>query len=263
MHFYKQPAVLANNRPYINTHAIPNGRPVACLQDFESLYIASRKKEGRLYSDDDLKKLPSIDPQHLHYREWMLRKRSANRLLAYLRKKDRPLSVLEIGCGNGWLSRLLSALPGSVITGSDINITEIEQARRVFDSQHNTHFVTASIGDPYFREKKFDIIVFAASIQYFPNARKIIEAALQLLGNAGELHIMDTHFYRQPDIAAAKKRSQRHYQLAGCAALADFYHHHAIQSLQPFAHDFLFNPYNLVNRLFNKKDVFPWIRIIA
>ena len=68
------------------------------------MYLASRKKENRIYSDEQVVQLPFIEPTHIHYHEWQVRKRSALRLIHYLEKKNKPLSILEIGCGNGWLS---------------------------------------------------------------------------------------------------------------------------------------------------------------
>jgi 2-polyprenyl-3-methyl-5-hydroxy-6-metoxy-1,4-benzoquinol methylase len=77
-------------------------------QNFERLYIALREQEQRLYTDEQVRQLPDIDPSHLHYKEWKIRKHSAERLISYLNKKKRRLNILEIGCGNGWLSAQLA-----------------------------------------------------------------------------------------------------------------------------------------------------------
>ena len=75
---------------------------------FEENYLAARDREKRLYSDEELLQLPSIAEQHPHYREWKLRKESADRLKKYLSALDRPLKILELGSGNGWLSHFLA-----------------------------------------------------------------------------------------------------------------------------------------------------------
>src|SRR5450755_3134227 len=90
---------------------------------FEKKYITTRGLENRLYSDDELLRLPDIESEHTHYKEWQLRKKSSQRLMRYLAARKKALDILEIGCGNGWLSHQLAEIPGSRVTGLDINFT--------------------------------------------------------------------------------------------------------------------------------------------
>src|SRR3954466_2828024 len=83
-------------------------RPMDIL--FEKKYITTRSLENRLYSDEEILKLPQIAPTHTHHKEWLSRRRSARRLVRYLAGKRRPLEVLDIGCGNGWLSHLVAEI---------------------------------------------------------------------------------------------------------------------------------------------------------
>ena len=55
--------------------------------NFEERYIGLRRKENRVYSDTEIAQLPEIDVQHQHYKEWMIRKTSAKKLINYLKKK--------------------------------------------------------------------------------------------------------------------------------------------------------------------------------
>src|SRR5688572_18830814 len=75
---------------------------------FEKLYLQVRKAEQRLYSDDEVKSLPGIFSSHPHIEEWKQRKVSCERIIKYLDKKQKPLKILEIGCGNGWFSAQLA-----------------------------------------------------------------------------------------------------------------------------------------------------------
>jgi ubiquinone/menaquinone biosynthesis C-methylase UbiE len=227
---------------------------------FEKLYITSREKENRLYTDGQVEQLPLIEKSHIHYNEWQVRKRSATRLIHYLENKNRPLSILEIGCGNGWLSGRLAAIGNSTITGMDINKTELDQAKRVFIKKTNISFIEGDISGIDFK-KKFDAIIFAASIQYFPSFNKIIKDALSLLNEAGEIHILDSHFYKANDIEHARQRTNSYYRSIGYEKMAEFYFHHSVDSLNGFNYKLLFNPSSLKNRLFSKKDPFPWICI--
>ena len=65
-------------------------------------------------------------------------------------------------------------LPGSKVIGTDINFSEIQQAARVFQHVPNLHFIYTYAEPGVFKEKKFDIIIFAASIQYFESLQETI-----------------------------------------------------------------------------------------
>lgn len=227
---------------------------------FEEVYTASRSDENRIYPDEQVVQLPFIEPAHVHYHEWQVRKRSSDRLINYLGKKNKSLSILEVGCGNGWLSARIAALGNSMVTGIDINNIELNQAMRVFAGVTNLHFEAGGIYDfqPF---RKFDDVIFAASIQYFPSLDRIISDTLSLLKPDGEIHILDSHFYNPDELDLAKKRSLDYYHSIGFGAMAEFYFHHSLNSLKRFKHKIIFNPYSLKNRIFRKNDLFPWIRI--
>lgn len=227
--------------------------------EFERLYIAVRDKEQRVYTDTQLKLLPRIAPGHIHAGEWKVRERSADRLIAYLRKKRKPLNILEIGCGNGWLSAKLAGLKNSRVTGLDINGVEINQAKRVFVLP-NLEFILCSFSPEIFNRSKFDIIVFAASFQYFSGPDVIIREAFKALKAEGEIHLTDTHFYEPAAQQEAGRRTLHYYMNLGYPEMAANYHHHTLGFLQQFNHNILYTPRNLVNRLW-KRDPFYWIRI--
>ena len=227
--------------------------------DFEELYLAVRQKEKRIYTDDQLRALPDIDPLHIHASEWKIRKRSCLRLLFYLFKKNMSLRILEIGCGNGWLSSKLSGIPGSLVTGLDINEVEINQACRVFDKD-NLDFVYDTFNEDTFPGVKFDVIVFAASLQYFPSAKEIMELSLSQLNAGGEVHIMDTHFYKPEEINKAYARTRNYYNSLGYPQMAEQYFHHSIDELSGLKHHILLNPDSILN-LLGKKGPFHWITI--
>lgn len=228
---------------------------------FTDNYIRLRKQEGRLYTDAEVLLLPAINSNHIHYREWQTRKKSAERLLHYLQKKKRPLSILEIGSGNGWLSAMLASISQFTVTASEINSTELQQAQRVFYEKKNIEFVQEDIRAVFFDEKKFDIILFAASVQYFASFHEIINRALLLLNEDGEIHITDSFFYKEDELEQAIGRTAKYYRSCGFTAMSDFYFHHTTESLKKFNHTFLFNPASFSNKLFNKTSSFPWVCI--
>jgi SAM-dependent methyltransferase len=228
---------------------------------FEERYLLLRKKENRLYTDEELGDLPAIDSGHPHADEWKMRERSAQRLINYLGKKQSPLKILDVGCGNGWLSSRLATIRGSVVIGTDVNFFELQQAARVFEERSNLHFIYGDIETGLFEEKQFDVIVFAASIQYFPSLKEIMQQALRLLKDDGELHIIDSPFYAEAEFEAAKGRSRLYYQAMGFPEMADWYFHHDSASLSDFNHVVLYEPGGLINKFSRNKNPFPWIRI--
>src|SRR5205085_10645097 len=134
-----------------------------------------------------------------HYNEWMLREESWKRLQKYLSRKMTPMKVLEVGCGNGWLSQRLSDLSGCVVTGIDINAQEINQAKRVFDHIGKLKFLQCRMNDEKLDNEEFSLIVFAASMQYFPSLQNVLREALDKLAKGGEIHIIDTAFYTRDE----------------------------------------------------------------
>jgi ubiquinone/menaquinone biosynthesis C-methylase UbiE len=229
--------------------------------NFEEKYIALRKKENRLYTDEEVAQLPEIAVQHPHYKEWMVRKQSMKRLMLWIEKKNRSLKILEVGCGNGWVSNQLSQIANTEVTGLDINPTELQQAKRIFKNNARLKFIAGEINSPILAAEKFDVILFAASIQYFPSLKQILNNALQHLNETGEIHIIDTNFYKTEELAAAKKRSDNYFMEIGFPEMTKYYFHHSIEELQSYNYKVLYDPYALLNKLSKNRNPFPWICI--
>ncbi|MDO3624778.1 bifunctional 2-polyprenyl-6-hydroxyphenol methylase/3-demethylubiquinol 3-O-methyltransferase UbiG [Mucilaginibacter sp. BT774] len=225
--------------------------------DFEELYIAVRQQEMRIYTDEQLQLLPDID--HIYFDEWKIRKRSSERLTEYLIKKHKSLKILEVGCGNGWLSAKLANIPNSHVTGLDINQVEIDQANRVF-KKDNLAFIYDSFTDGTFESEQFDVIVFAASLQYFPSVINVMKQALAMLKKGGEVHVIDTPFYTPDETEKANERSLRYYASLGIPEMAEHYFHHSISEFWGFKYEILFDPTTIFNLIF-KKDPFYWVCI--
>ncbi|HET6253996.1 MAG TPA: class I SAM-dependent methyltransferase [Puia sp.] len=228
---------------------------------FEKKYIVIRSLENRLCTDEELSKLPEISIEHPHYGEWEMRKRSAIRLIRYLSGRKRSLDILDVGCGNGWLTHHLAEIPGTRVTGVDINFTELQQAARVFSNDPNLRFIHGDIRSGILEDRQFDCIVYAASIEYFPSLKKIVHFCLSCLKPGGEIHILDTPLYRSEQIERARRQSQAYFASFGYPEMADYYYHHNIFDLRSFHHDLLHNPHSVRSRLMRTGNPNPWIRI--
>jgi SAM-dependent methyltransferase len=228
---------------------------------FEKKYILIRTLENRLITDEELMRLPEIASNHRYYGEWLMRKSSIQRLIRRLSAPGKPLEILEVGCGNGWLSHRLAEIPGSKVTGLDINLTELQQAARVFRNVPNLRWVQGDIRSGILGNHRYDRIIFAASVQYFPFLKEILYTALANLSPDGEIHILDTPFYKTGELEKARGRTLTYYTSFGYPEMADLYYHHTIDELRSFRPVFLYNPQSFRNRLQRIKSPFPWIRI--
>lgn len=224
--------------------------------NFEELYTAVRHHEKKIYTDSQLKALPNFDGRS---EEWEIRRHSSHRLTHYITLKKKPLNILEVGCGNGWLAAMLAGIPGATVTGLDVNSTEIAQANRVF-KENNLQFITDNFNEYQPGTERFDILVFAAALQYFPSAAEVLTRALDVLNPGGEIHIIDTPFYTRADALLAAQRCRDYYTDMGIPEMAGHYFHHSINEMHAFKYRIFYNPRALLNRLL-KKGPFCWIVI--
>ena len=194
----------------------------AALSPERDLYV-------RGYSDEEVALLPEVPEGHPQSAFWHHRKASCRRLVGYLALKNKTLSILEVGCGNGWLSFQLSSIPGNRVLGLDRDLHVLRQAARVFRQQPNLKFMCGDFYSDIMAGLTFDTIIFSASIQYFPSLNEILSASLLRLKEKGEIHILDTPVRRR--------------------------------DLSIFKYRLMFNPRSLGNRLLGKSRQMPWIRV--
>jgi ubiquinone/menaquinone biosynthesis C-methylase UbiE len=230
------------------------------IHAFEKLYVALRFQEGRIYSEEEIANLPVVTASHPHYKEWLLRKNSCYKLRRYIKKHSKICNILEVGCGNGWFAAQLASVTKGSVTGIDINALELEQAWKVFNKKFNLNFIEGDIRDGILRDNKYDLIVFAASIQYFKSLKEILNTAAKYLTLQGEIHIIDTHFYKPYEVLLARARSKNYFTEKGFPEMADYYFHHNIKELEGFSFVVLHDPHSRINKLFNRNP-FHWIVI--
>ncbi|MCC7158059.1 MAG: class I SAM-dependent methyltransferase [Ignavibacteria bacterium] len=225
---------------------------------FEEIYLSLRKAESRVYDDDTVKHLPEVPPCHRYYYEWLVRKRSMKTLLKYLLKNEYIKEILEIGCGNGWLAANISLKTKRNVTGLDVNITELEQAARLFGNREN---LTFAYGDVYMLDKKYDIIILPSVIAYFEDLQGLIKKLLGNLNANGEIHIIDSPFF--DDKLSAKEKTFKYFKEMGFEEMAGQYFHHSLNDLKGFNQEVKYDPTTFIhkaNRAFDRSTPpFYWV----
>ena len=230
---------------------------------FEESYLKLRQKECRVYTDDIVRLLPEFQGTLSLATEWNIRKRSADRLIRYL-KRDNPKHIIEVGCGNGWLINYLHQHVAADYCGIDINETELQQAARI--SQHSLPacYLYGNILSGSMNELKADTIIVASAAQYFSHLESFVSQLFQLLTAKGEIHIIDTPFYQEEEITNAKKRSEKYFTEAGISTNQKFYYHHSWKSFGSLTYTITYQPHGIINKLkkiFIQDSPFPWITI--
>ena len=225
---------------------------IEVANSFERNYINLRRAEGRLYSDDEVKHLPDYDGNSKLSKEWSIRKHSAKRLIHLLQSKGHNKLLLELGCGNGWLTNLISTSLVAQVVGLDINETELTQGSRVFQNS-SIAFIYGDIFSIEFPEELFDSIILASALQYFNDLNKLISHLLKLLKPGGEIHILDTPFYESiNEREQAKIRTKNYFEQIGHSQSDVTYCHHLWDALKPFQPDLIYDPRTLSSKLTRK-----------
>jgi len=231
---------------------------------FSNDYIKVRDIEKRVLTDEQVKELPLVSKSNQYYNEWIVRQKSSQRFISYLGSKNTSQDILDIGCGNGWFSNLLASVNSkNSVCGLDINTTELEQAARVFKTE-NLQFC---YGDLFQLKKefesKFSIITLNACVQYFSEFNELVEALKLYLKPKGEIHIIDSPFYKTNELENAKNRTANYYNKIGVPTMSSYYYHHSLEDINDF--EKLYIPSStLISKILRKKDSpFMWLRYIA
>lgn len=216
---------------------------------FEQAYFKLRSSENRVLPDDVVKRLPEVDESHPNKKEWQMRKSSLDLLLESL-KVDGAKTILELGCGNGWLSHQIASDLKIQVCGVDVNDIELVQAGKVFSDNKNLVFAYADIFGPGFQSNMFDTVVLGGSVQYFPNLKTLLHRLFDLLVADGRIYIVDSPLYRSKlEAEKARRRSIGHFDSLNISSMADRYFHHTFDDLKQFEYKLVYDPKSLIPRL--------------
>jgi SAM-dependent methyltransferase len=174
------------------------------LQRFAKDYAAHRETEGRGYAGDELFALPYVQSGPLA-RQWAVRARSFDafhlRLIRPMAATlGRPLRLLDLGAGNGWLSYRI-AREGHCAVALDIRDDGIDGlgASQPFLQRAGgrMQIAIAAFGQIPAQDASFDVAVFNASLHYATDLAAVLTEAARVVRPGGQLAILDSPFYRR------------------------------------------------------------------
>ena len=187
-----------------------------------SAYVALREKEGRgAGGPKELFDLPYLTAGPLAP-QWKIRCRTFDRFVAVVlrpleRHAGRPLRVLDLGAGNGWLAGRM-ALRGHVAVALDFRCDGVDglAAGAAYVKRLPRMFgrVAASFEELPFSLRAFDIALFNASLHYAENLSRALGEAARAVVSGGRVVILDSPFYRHAasgeEMVEEKRRATRH-----------------------------------------------------
>ena len=237
----------------------------AASPGWRDAYVRARHREGRLLPDALVAQLPIVPRDHPLLREWRARQDSCARLVRYLRIHPRLHTVLDAGCGNGWLAARMAALSDIAVVGVDVSVVELDQARRVFREVPNLTFLDQDLLSAPLPGKGADIVVLASVIQYLPYPARLVSALLDASRVTTEVHVLDSPIYESTEIPGARARTERHYTGIGVPEMAAAYNHHDWRAFDGLSMDVLYRPSGAWRRLDRHvlrraRSPFPWLR---
>ena len=198
-------------------------------------YLRAREIEGRILDDALVARLPSLPRAHALAGEWALRGQSAARFMAWLETTPVPRTVLDVGCGTGWLAAAMARIPKTSSIGIDLDGPELDQARRVFAQPGGPRFVAAAAETVDAASFAPDVIVLASVIQYLADPAEVVARLLAACPPGGSVHVLDSPLYRPGEVAAAAARTAAHYTRIGVPELAAAYYHHTLEAFADLA----------------------------
>jgi HemK-related putative methylase len=167
------------------------------IEDYEAIRIA----EGRGSQDAAYyRALPEQDLTGRFVEDWRIRSMSYRQLIGSViqpceNELDRPLGILDLGAGNGWLSNRLAM--------REHDVAAVELTTNEFDGLGTHHFyesrftpVQAEYDRLPFPDGTFDLVIFNGSAHYSTDYRTTLAEVIRVLQDTGHVVILDTPVYR-------------------------------------------------------------------
>jgi len=164
---------------------------VTPLQTFVSEYARIRAAEGHGFATvEELRALPRVGRNHRHAAIWRIRRRSygvlVNRVLTQF---DKPLRILDLGAGCGWLTYRLSALGHD---GIAVDINSDGEDGLGAAGRLGCRSILADFDRLPLSDRQADLAIFNGSFHYSTDYRRTLRETFRV---APLVVIMDSPIY--------------------------------------------------------------------
>ena len=176
------------------------------LARFGAEYACQRKAEGRGYSNEELLRLPYLFEGPLG-RQWTVRARSFDAFVTHALRPlaarlGRPLQLLDLGAGNGWLS-YRATQEGHRAIALDIRDDAVDGLGAADFLQGRAggrmESLVASFADIPLPAASVDLAVFNASLHYALDLAVCLREAERVVRPGGLIAILDSPCYRREE----------------------------------------------------------------
>lgn len=111
----------------------------------------------------------------------------------------RDENVIDVGCGAGWLSRILArGVPEGRVVGMDISDEMIHRAREASVEFENLVFVVGAVDDIPWEPNFFQKAISVESSYYWPDPAKGLREIHRVLGEGGSGWIVINYYRDNP-----------------------------------------------------------------
>jgi SAM-dependent methyltransferase len=108
-------------------------------------------------------------------------------------------NVLDVGCGAGWLSRILAqAVPEGRVVGMDISDEMVRRARRASSESHNLVFVIGGVDEIPWEAHFFDKAISVESSYYWPRPAEGLRQIFRVLREGGSAWLLINYYRDNP-----------------------------------------------------------------
>ena len=175
----------------------------AARRRFVAQYACIRRAEGRGSNDASYyRALPYADLSGCNRDQWLIRARSFDHFLRKIirpleQKLRRPLDLLDLGAGNGWMSWRLSqrghrAIPMDIFTDDADGLGAIRKYAPLTP-------VAAEFDSLPFRGSSFDAAIYNSSLHYSSDYLRTLLRARRCLRPGGWIVILDSPVYARQE----------------------------------------------------------------
>lgn len=169
------------------------------LATFLAQYRHVREQDGYCSRPAEYyRSLPQVPPGDSQAQGWRIRSatyHSLKRVVLPTPSAHQPLTVLDLGAGNAWLSNRLGTLGHECVAVDWLD----DQDDGLGAARHYATAITRVQADfdwlP-FVPGQFDLVVYNGSLHYSPDIESSLEHAFRMLRPGGRLAIMDSPTFR-------------------------------------------------------------------